>query len=119
MVSDKLVDLRQEFFLFFIVADDDSRFAKPGTFFHGRKLGMRCRCSIVADFLDEVSVDFLRIQSQNHVLRHGEILDFRIRTLIGNMRFVKTAGLYADFLSVEVGDGLIFCRVSSGQGAGK
>ena len=35
------------------------------------------------------------------------------------MRFVKAAGLHADLLSVEVGDGLIFCRVSGGQSAGE
>ena len=59
MLGDEFVHLRQEFFLFFVVADDDSSLAEPCTFRQNRKLRMRRRCGIIADLFDEISIDLL------------------------------------------------------------
>ena len=59
MLGDEFVHLRQEFFLFFVVADDDSSLAEPCAFRQNRKLRMRRRCGIIADLFDEISIDLL------------------------------------------------------------
>ena len=66
----------------------------------------------VADLFDEICINLAGLKREYHIIRHGVILEHRIRNPVLNKFLVKHGGLHTYVLAIEILNGLVLRRGS-------
>ena len=110
----ELVHFTKKTFLLVVVSDDVACADIARNLLESGKLRVICLVHSVAYGLDKIGCHLAGLQSQNHVGRHGVILELGVRHAGLDQLFVENCSLNPDGKSVEVLDLLEFAGIHCG-----